>query len=229
MSLDEKQVYEAIKNRFIAQFMDPAEFEHTEIITCTKGEKYDRLFSTKGKILIKECYLKVENYTGKDELLPKVNKNDIVHTVEIKIECKKTKPPAHHTEKTLLKTMETCGKSVNSNNEDEEDNSSVLSGYSIGTDATRAEIINKLKFAGYIKPKGKSLLITEKGKKLIETFPIKELLDADYTGRMEKALADMEKGEASRDKFLNYIYKITKEGVNKIKNHKANLICDTRQ
>lgn len=222
MSLDEKQVYEAIKNRFIAQFMDPAEFEYTEIITCIKGEKYDRLFSTKGKILIKEGYLKVENYTGKDGLLPKVNKNDIVHTVEIKIECKKTKPPTHHTEKTLLKAMETCGKSVNSNNEYEEDNSSVLSGYSIGTDATRAEIINKLKFAGYIKPKGKSLLITEKGKKLIETFPIKELLDADYTGRMEK-------GEASRDKFLNYIYKFTKEGVNKIKNHKANLICDTRQ
>jgi len=73
------------------------------------------------------------------------------------------------------------------------------------------------------------LLITEKGKKLIETFPIKELLDTDYTGRIEKALADMEKGKASRDKFLNYIYKFTKEDVNKIKNHKADLICNTRQ
>ena len=125
--------------------------------------------------------------------------------------------------------METCGKSANNNNEEDEDNSSVLSGYSIGTAATRAEIINKLKFAGYINSKGKSLLITEKGKKLIETFPIKELLDTDYTGRMEKALADMEKGKASKDKFLNYIYKFTREGVNKIKNHRAELICDTRE
>ncbi|MBS5824006.1 MAG: type IA DNA topoisomerase [Clostridium argentinense] len=229
LPLEEKQVYEAIKNRFIAQFMEPAEFEHTEIVTCIKGEKYDRLFSTKGKILIKDGYLKVENYTGKDELLPKVHKGDIVQTVELKIECKKTKPPAHHTEKTLLKAMETCGKSANNNNEEDEDNSSVLSGYSIGTAATRAEIINKLKFAGYINSKGKSLLITEKGKKLIETFPIKELLDTDYTGRMEKALADMEKGKASKDKFLNYIYKFTREGVNKIKNHRAELICDTRE
>ncbi len=31
----------------------------------------------------------------------------------------------------------------------------------------------------------------------------------------------MEKGNASRDKILNYIYKFTKEGVNKIKNHEA--------
>ena len=229
LPLEEKQVYEAIKNRFIAQFMEPAEFEHTEIVTCIKGEKYDRLFSTKGKILIKDGYLKVENYTGKDELLPKVHKGDIVQTVELKIECKKTKPPAQNKKKTLLKAMETCGKSANNNNEEDEDNSSVLSGYSIGTAATRAEIINKLKFAGYINSKGKSLLITEKGKKLIETFPIKELLDTDYTGRMEKALADMEKGKASKDKFLNYIYKFTREGVNKIKNHRAELICDTRE
>lgn len=39
----------------------------------------------------------------------------------------------------------------------------------------------------------------------------------------------MEKGKASRDKFLNYIYKFTKEGVIKVKNHRADLICDTRQ
>lgn len=226
LSKEEREVYSVIKNRFIAQFMDAAEFEHTEIITTVKGENYDRLFSTKGKILKKEGYLKAEKYNGKDELIPMVNKGETVQMVDIKVQEKKTKPPAHHTEKTLLKAMETCGKS--SGNEDEE-NSAVLSGYSIGTAATRAETINKLKYAGYISSKGKSLIITEKGKKLIEIFPIKELLDTDYTGRMEKALADMEKGEFDKETFLKYIYKFTNEGVLKIKRHRAPLICDTRE
>ncbi len=69
---------------------------------------------------------------------------------------------------------------------DNEEESNILYGYSIGTAATRAETINKLKYAGYITPKGKSLLITAKGTKLIETFPIRELLDTDYTGKLEK-------------------------------------------
>lgn len=232
LSEDESKVYKAIKNRFLAQFMEPAQFEHTEIVTCIKGEKYSRLFSTKGKILLKEGWLKLDGYEKKDELLPEINKGDKVEVINLKMESKKTKPPAHHTEKTLLKAMETCGKNSDSNDSNNEENDEatieVLSGYSIGTAATRAEIINKLKTAGYIKTKGKSLIITEKGINLIETFPIKELLDTDYTGRMEKALSDMEKGKIEKDVFLNYIYKFTRRGVEQIKRGSKILICDSR-
>ncbi len=76
-----------------------------------------------------------------------------VEMKNIKIISKKTKPPAHHTEKTLLKAMETCGKNTKQN-EDNEEEENILYGYSIGTAATRAETINKLKYAGYIIPKG---------------------------------------------------------------------------
>ena len=51
----------------------------------------------------------------------------------------------------------------------------ILSGFSIGTPATRAETIKKLKDAGYIKAKGKSLTCTDLGKMLVETFPAREL------------------------------------------------------
>ena len=149
--------------------------------------------------------------------------------VEIKVVSKKSKPPAHHTEKTLLKAMETCGKNSNSSDEDDnEEDSSILYGYSIGTAATRAETINKLKYADYITTKGKSLLITEKGIKLIENFPLKELMDTDYTGRLEKKLYDVEKGTFNKRDFLNEIFTFTKEGVVKIKRIRAELICDTR-
>ncbi|WMJ79933.1 DNA topoisomerase [Clostridium sp. MB40-C1] len=224
---DERTVYEAIKNRFISQFMPSAEYENTELITSVQGENYERLFSTKGKILKVKGWLKLYKEDKKDELLPPVNKDDVVEITELKVISKKSKPPAHHTEKTLLKAMETCGKNTNSNEETEED-STILYGYSIGTAATRAETINKLKYAGYITQKGKSLLITDKGIKLVETFPVRELLDTDYTGRLEKKLYDIEKGTFNKENFLKEIFDFTIKSVNTIKRIKANIICDTR-
>ncbi|NFQ66593.1 type IA DNA topoisomerase [Clostridium sporogenes] len=224
---DERLVYDAVKNRFISQFMKEAQYENTEIVTTVLGENYERLFKTKGKILKAKGWLKLYKEKKKDELLPPIEKDDEVEMKSLKIISKKTKPPAHHTEKTLLKAMETCGKNTKQT-EDNEEESNILYGYSIGTAATRAETINKLKYAGYITPKGKSLLITDKGTKLIETFPIRELLDTDYTGKLEKKLYDMEKGKFRREDFLKEIFNFTVNGVNKIKNIRSNVICDTR-
>ncbi|APH16313.1 DNA topoisomerase family protein [Clostridium sporogenes] len=224
---DERLVYDAVKNRFISQFMKEAQYENTEIVTTVPGENYERLFKTKGKILKTKGWLKLYKEKKKDELLPPIEKDDEVEMKSLKIISKKTKPPAHHTEKTLLKAMETCGKNTKQN-EDNEEEPNILYGYSIGTAATRAETINKLKYAGYITPKGKSLLITDKGTKLIETFPIRELLDTDYTGKLEKKLYDMEKGKFKREDFLKEIFNFTVNGVNKIKNIRSNVICDTR-
>ncbi|EPY2274064.1 type IA DNA topoisomerase [Clostridium sporogenes] len=224
---DERLVYDAVKNRFISQFMKEAQYQNTEIVTTVLGENYERLFKTKGKILKAKGWLKLYKEKKKDELLPPIEKDDEVEMKSLKIISKKTKPPAHHTEKTLLKAMETCGKNTKQT-EDNEEESNILYGYSIGTAATRAETINKLKYAGYITPKGKSLLITDKGTKLIETFPIRELLDTDYTGKLEKKLYDMEKGKFKREDFLKEIFNFTVNGVNKIKNIRSNVICDTR-
>lgn len=226
LTKDEITVYDAVKNRFISQFMPSAEYENTKIITSVKGDNYERLFSTKGKIQKVKGWQKLYKADKKDELLPPVEKDDEVKMIEIKMATKKTKPPAHHSEKTLLKAMETCGKGKS--NDEEEDDSQILYGYSIGTAATRAETINKIKYAGYITTKGKSLLITDKGIKLIETFPIKELMDTDYTGRLEKKLFDIEKGNFKKMDFLKEIFNFTSNGVNKIKRIRAQIICDTR-
>ncbi|EJO5347601.1 type IA DNA topoisomerase [Clostridium botulinum] len=223
---DERLVYDAVKNRFISQFMQEALYENTEIVTSVPGENYERLFKTKGKILKAKGWLKLYKEKKKEELLPPIEKDDEVDIKSLKIVSKKTKPPAHHTEKTLLKAMETCGKNTKQNEDTEESN--ILYGYSIGTAATRAETINKLKYAGYITYKGKSLRITDKGTKLIETFPIRELLDTDYTGKLEKKLYDMEKGKFEKEDFLKEIFDFTVKGVNKIKNIRSNVICDTR-
>ena len=225
---DENIVYTAIKNRFIMQFMPIAEFEETKITIKVNNEEIKGEFIAKGKVEIVKGFRIVEKVDTKDTILPLVEKGDALDVTEAKVNKVTKKPPKHHTEKTLLRLMETCGKSFKNDKEDKEDKDddentseemmkAILSGFSIGTPATRAETIKKLKDIGYIKTKGKSLVTTDLGKSIVEIFPAKELLDLEYTGRLEKTLSDIEKGKFKKEDFLDLIINFTKESVDKIK------------
>lgn len=227
LTKDEEIVYQAIKNRFIMQFMPVAEYEETKIILKSDNQEVKGEFISKGKVQLVEGWKIVDKIDTKDTILPMVSKDEIVDVIENKINKVTKKPPKLHNEKTLLRLMETCGKNFKnskgeSNEEGEETTDemmqSILSGFSIGTPATRAETIKKLKDIGYIKTKGKSLTCTELGRTIVEIFPVKELLDLDYTGRLEKTLSDIEKGKYKKSDFMRLICDFTKEAVDKIKN-----------
>lgn len=211
LTSDEQIVYIAIKNRFIMQFMPVAEHEETRIQIKISDSSIKGLFIAKGRVQIVEGWRKVEKIESKDNMLPFVEIREELEISNAEVTSHVTKPPKHHTEKTLLRVMETCGK-----NYDEEE--AVLSGFSIGTPATRAETIKKLKDIGYIFSKDKSLLCSELGRKIVETFPVKELFDLEFTGKLEKALSDMEKKKVSRSVFLNFIFDFTRKSVEMIKN-----------
>lgn len=220
LSTDEEQVYEAIKNRFIMQFMPVAEYEETRIETKITGADLKGLFISKGKVQLVEGWKKVEKVQSKDTILPLVQVNDDVDLVKHEITTHVTKPPKQHTERTLLRVMETCGKNYDGEGTDEESLNAILSGFSIGTPATRAETIKKLKDVGYITTQNKNLLCTELGRKLIETFPIKDLFNLEFTGRLEKSLNDIEKRDFTKDEFLQLIFEFTTKAVETIKNEK---------
>lgn len=219
LSKDEEIVYNAVKNRFIMQFMPVAEFEETKITLKVYDEKLPGEFVSKGRVQIIEGWRIVEKIESKDTILPLVDKDETLDIVDGKVSAVTKKPPKHHTEKTLLRVMETCGKSFKEDSEEdsEEMMNSILSGFSIGTPATRAETIKKLKDIGYITTKGKSLKCTELGVTIVQIFPAKELLDLEYTGRLEKALSDIEKGKFSKGDFLSIIKEFTIKSVDKIK------------
>ena len=231
LSAEEQYVYNAIKNRFIMQFMPVAEFEETKITLKVNDEHLKGEFISKGKVEIIKGWRVVEKIETKDTILPLIEKGENLDIVDSKVNKVTKKPPKYHTEKTLLRVMETCGKSFK-NDKDEEENDeknteemmqAILSGFSIGTPATRAETIKKLKDIGYIKTKGKSLITTELGRTIVEIFPARELLDLEYTGRLEKTLADIEKGKFKKEDFLNLIYDFTRQSVEKIKNDNSML------
>jgi DNA topoisomerase-3 len=212
LSSDQQLVYTAIKNRFIMQFMPVAIYEETKLVTKIANEKVKGLFHSKGKVQLVEGWKKVEKIQTKDVLLPAVQENETVHAADSEVSRHVTKPPQQHTEKTLLRIMETCGKDYK-----EDDVEAVLTGFSIGTPATRAETIKKLKDVGYITQQQKTLICTELGIKLVETFPIHDLFDLEFTGRLEKTLSDIEKGNMPKLDFLNFIFKFTRESVEAVK------------
>lgn len=272
LSPDEKVVYESVKNRFIMQFMPIAEHEEVTLHTKPKelGDQFpaEGVFISKGRTQKVEGWRKVEKIQSKEKLLPPLERGEAVKLLKLKIETKGTLPPKHHTEKTLLRVMETCGKklkvtkesavdsdsdedlddegdgldegldtvAVDASTEDDAPSPStdeevellkaILSGFSIGTPATRAETITKLKRVGYIVAKGKSLICSEMGRKLVETLPVKTLFDLEYTGKLEKTLSDISKGEVPKSAFLDLIVKFTEDAVEQIKQDAFHIISE---
>ncbi|MGL5086062.1 MAG: type IA DNA topoisomerase, partial [Clostridium sp.] len=222
LSKEEEYVYNAVKNRFIMQFMPVAEFEETKITLKVNNEKVPGEFVAKGKVQIVEGWRVVEKIETKDTILPLVEKGENLLITNSKVNTVTKKPPKNHTEKTLLRVMETCGKSFKEGEDpdssSEEMMNAILSGFSIGTPATRAETIKKLNDIGYIKTKGKNLITTELGRTIVEIFPAKELLDLEYTGRLEKTLSDIEKGKFKKEDFMSLICDFTRGSVEAIKN-----------
>ncbi|WP_067727737.1 type IA DNA topoisomerase [Oceanobacillus damuensis] len=223
LSADETIVYTAIKNRFIMQFMPIAEYEETKLTTKVDDDDLDGVFISKGKVQLTEGWKKVEKIQSKDTLLPLVEVKNRVSLIDAEVTSNVTKPPKHHTERTLLRVMETCGKSYKED-DSEKLMGSILTGFSIGTPATRAETIKKLKDVGYIKTESKNLLCTDFGKRLVETFPVQDLFDLEFTGRLEKALSDIQKGKASKLEFLKLVFHFTNQSVETIKNGDAIII-----
>jgi len=118
LTTDEQHVYNAIKNRFIMQFMPVAQFEETKITLKVNDEQLKGEFISKGKVEIVKGWRVVEKIESKDTILPLVEKGENLDIVDSKVNKVTKKPPKYHTEKTLLRVMETCGKSFKDDKDD---------------------------------------------------------------------------------------------------------------
>lgn len=197
LSVDEKNVFKLIVHRFLAVFYPSYVYATTKIITKV-GE---HTFLTKGSTIIEAGFTKlnINEKEKKEEVLPNVCAMEKVEVKEVKLLSKKTSPPPHYTEATLLSAMENAGRFV-----ENEDIKESLKESGLGTPATRASIIERLIKVGYVKRKSKALLPTDKGIKLIEIVP-KELKSPETTGKWEKGLSSISKGNMTVDKFMGSI------------------------
>lgn len=117
---------------------------------------------------------------------------------------KETTPPKPYTEGTLITAMKTAGKTV----DDESEQEILKEVEGIGTEATRASIIETLKNKKYIESQKNKLLITAKGKVLCQAVSGEKLFtSAEMTAKWETRLKLIGQREGTQEHFLTNIKK----------------------
>lgn len=191
------RVYDIIARRFIAIFYDECSVANTTVI----GQVDTVSFKTTGKVILEKGWKVVfETADGKDKKekdeLPIFKKGE-KGPHEPSFQEKETKAPKHYTEATLLRGMETAGKQV-----DDEEMRELMKENGIGRPSTRASIIETLFKRQYIERNKKQILPTETGIQLIEIIRNNMLTSAELTGKWEKQLREIEKGNFHAGSFV---------------------------
>ena len=133
---------------------------------------------------------------------------------------KTTTPPKYYTEATLLRAMETAGKTV-----DNEELRDAMKENGIGRPSTRAAIIEKLFQRKYIVREKKNIHATPLGINLIQTIISPLLKSAELTGIWEKKLREIERGTFTAQQFLDELKHMTAEVVHEVKAEKSGMRC----
>ncbi len=224
LSEPEQKLYDLVARRFMAVFFPAAEY----LITTRYTEVSGHQFKTEGKILISPGWLTVygkeatePSKEAKDgettgTLVP-VAKGEKVKSDKVETHSLVTKPPARFSEATLLSAMEGAGKLV-----DDEELRDAMAGKGLGTPATRAATIEGLLNEKYLVREARELIPTAKAFQLmtlLRGLGVSELTAPELTGEWEFKLAQMERGNISRDEFMREIAQMTQIIVKRAKEY----------
>ena len=222
----ERKVYDMVALRFIAAFYPPCQVSTTTVM-AQAGEVP---FKVTGREILEQGWREVfakdttsessdSSEPSEQKALPAFNKGES-GPHEPQLQEKTTTPPKYYTEATLLRAMETAGKTV-----DNEELRDAMKENGIGRPSTRAAIIEKLFQRKYIVREKKNIKATELGINLIHTIISPLLKSAELTGLWEKKLREIERGDFQAQQFLDELKQMTSEVVREVKSDKSGMRC----
>ena len=204
----EKNCYTLVAKAYIAQFYPPQEFMTTRI-EIQAGEE---TFVANGKVILSQGWksiyqkdpddanLDTEEKEGTEEdagqKLPEVHEGDAVSISDASIVEGTTKPPSRYTPSTLLQAMKEIHKHVR----DKKLAAELKECKGIGTEATRAGIIETIQKRGYVKLEKKQFRPTPLGISFLNVLPA-SLIRPDLTAEWEQKFEEIENGHLSIDAF----------------------------
>ncbi|MEI6520640.1 MAG: type I DNA topoisomerase [bacterium] len=176
---DQLKIYKLIWRRFMASQMANARID-VMIVDLQAGEY---LLRANGQRVAFPGFLKLSPDRQEGELLPDVKIGEIVDLLNLKTDQNFTQPPSRYTEATLIKALESRG---------------------IGRPSTYAAILSTIIDRKYttleekkFHPTGLGLVVNEQ----LETH-FKDIVDPDFTARMEGQLDEVENGKEDWVKVL---------------------------
>lgn len=219
---DERQLYHLIALRFIAAFYPDCKYNQTTV----QGKADDVAFKATGKVITEPGWRvlfngadetpKDENAQDENRILPAFTKGESgAH--KPKIVKKTTQPPKLYTEGTLLRAMETAGKTV-----DDDTLRDALKENGIGRPSTRAAIIETLFRRKYIARKRKSIVATQAGIDLINLIREDLLKSASLTGIWENKLRRISRGDYSAAEFIDELKQMVADVVRDVLSDNSN-------
>ncbi len=217
LQYNQQQVYDIITRRFIGVFYPDSDVSNTSVI----GKAADVPFKTTGKEILTKGWRvafeteesKIKKELNEQMTLPSFVKGEKGPHKPSFLE-KETKPPRNFTEASLLRAMETAGKQV-----DDDEMRELMKENGIGRPSTRASIIETLFRRKYIERKKKFVLPTQTGIDLINIIDNELLKSAELTGRWEKRLKEIERGDFNAGTFINNMKKMVDELVYEVRSN----------
>ena len=194
LTRDEALLFDMIARRLIAIHYPWYEYDAARVITQVGEHR----FKSTGAMPVVEGWRALyrnDKADDKEPPLPQLNEGEARQVQRATVKKCQTKPPAPHTDASLLNLMENAGRDIEDEALREQMKSSGL-----GTPATRAATIERLIDVGYAARRGKTIVSTEKGRQLIAVVP-EQIASAVTTGKWEKFLSELaeQKDESARD------------------------------
>ncbi len=207
---DEARIFELICHGYVRQFFTPLRYEARQILIDLPSEsdahQPTRTWKATGRRVLDPGWTIVgqnkepgekQDAEQEEQIFPDMNEGDTVECLRAEAKPGKTKPPARFTEGSLITAMANVHNVV----EDPEAKKTLRENEGIGTEATRAGIIETLKKRRYIAVKSNKIHITGLGENVLNIAP-ETLKDPVTTAVWERNLSDIAGGKLYPDKFM---------------------------
>lgn len=217
LSGPERDVYDAVVRRFLANFYPECQVSNTKVTAETGGF----IFKASGKEILSPGWRVLfgqEQDSDNQQIMPTFEKGE-QGPHEPGMEKKQTQPPKYYTEATLLRAMETAGKQV-----DDDEMRDAMKANGIGRPSTRANIIETLFRRRYVSRKRKALIPNPTGIELIGSIQNDLLKSAELTGQWEMKLGQIERGKYDVKIFLEEMKTMVSELMAEVKKESAKAI-----
>ncbi|MBT2339340.1 MULTISPECIES: DNA topoisomerase III [Pseudomonas] len=198
----QRAVYTLIRARYLAQFLPNHEYDRTQADFDCAGQTLRAV----GKQIVEPGWKRalpeaLAPAKGREapapQMLPALVEGCDCAVDEVKLKDLWTQPPKPFTEGDLIKAMKNVAKLV----QDPLLKQKLKDTTGIGTEATRASIIQGLLDRGYLVKNGKALSATPAAFSLIDAVP-RAIADPGTTAIWEQALDMVQSGEMSLEEFV---------------------------
>jgi len=188
-------VYDLIVRRYLGAFGGPARVKSSKLVFEGGGLE----FGLSGQVILERGWLAIYKYMKLTEKeIPKLGVGEKVRIDSVRVTRQFTKPPPKYTKATLLKWMEASN---------------------IGTEATRAEIVEVLFRRGYLKTGSRGIEVTDLGKDVANILRnlFEEIVSVELTRAFEEKLQSVIRGDSGREEVVAEARKVLEPRLTKVK------------